>query len=61
MHQRRVLIDGEVQYWPGPRQTVTSPIHTRNGVGLEPVTLGSYPQGSEEDAESRTGRGGQSL
>jgi glyceraldehyde-3-phosphate dehydrogenase (NADP+) len=52
IHQRRVLIDGELRSREGPYQTVSSPIRVRNAAGdLEQVDLGSHPQGSEEDAD----------
>jgi glyceraldehyde-3-phosphate dehydrogenase (NADP+) len=52
IHQRRVLIDGELRRREGPYQAVMSPVRVRNAAGaLEQVELGSYPQGSETDAD----------
>jgi aldehyde dehydrogenase (NAD+) len=52
IHQRCVLVNGELRTWHGPCQTVLSPIRVRNDAGdLEPVELGSYPEGSEHDSE----------
>ena len=36
----------------GPRQAVVSPIRLRNSAGsLEPIALGSSPEGSEQDSD----------
>jgi glyceraldehyde-3-phosphate dehydrogenase (NADP+) len=52
IHQRRVLIDGELKSRDGPGVAVMSPIRVRNAAGrLEQVELGSYPEGSEADAD----------
>lgn len=51
-HQRRVLINGELRSWQGSCQTVVSPVRFRNTAEvLEQVELGSYPEGSESDAD----------
>ena len=48
IHQRRVLINGELRSWQGSCQTVVSPVGFRNTAEvLEQVELGSYPEGSE--------------
>ena len=47
-----MLINGELRLWQGPRQAVVSPIRLRNSAGiLEPIALGSYPEGSEQDSD----------
>lgn len=52
IHQRHVLVNGELRLWHGPRQAVVSPVRLRNiAGGLEPVELGSYPEGSEQDSD----------
>jgi glyceraldehyde-3-phosphate dehydrogenase (NADP+) len=52
IHQRCVLVNGELRTWRGPCQTVVSPIRVRNGAGNpEPVELGSYPEGSEQESD----------
>jgi len=52
IHQRCVLVNGELRTWHGPCQTVLSPIRVRNDAGdLEAVELGSYPEGSEHHSE----------
>lgn len=44
LHQREVLINGELRHWDGPVRTVHSPVHVRTKVGaLEAVEVGSYP------------------
>jgi glyceraldehyde-3-phosphate dehydrogenase (NADP+) len=52
VHQRRVLINGELRSYEGPCRSVMSPIRVRNSAGaLEQVELGSYPEGSEIEAD----------
>ncbi len=52
IHQRRVLINGELRSYRDPCRSVMSPIRVRNSVGaLEQVELGSYPEGSESEAD----------
>lgn len=53
IHQRCILIDGELKDWAGPSQTVLSPIWTRDHDGaLAPTEIGSYPKGSPEATEA---------
>ena len=52
IHQRRILVGGELRRWEGPNQPVVSPIWTRTVGGLEPTEIGSYPKGSPEAAEA---------
>jgi hypothetical protein len=52
VHQRRVLINGELRSYEGPCRSVMSPIRVRNSAGaLEQVELGSYREGSEIEAD----------
>lgn len=44
LHQREILINGELRHWGGPVRTVRSPVHVRTRDGaLEAVEVGSYP------------------
>jgi len=53
VHQRCVLIDGELKAWDGPCQQVLSPVWTRNDDGeLEAIEIGSHPQGSPAATEA---------
>ncbi|MBR0800442.1 NADP-dependent glyceraldehyde-3-phosphate dehydrogenase [Bradyrhizobium jicamae] len=52
VHQRQILIDGELRSWSGPVRNVLSAICTRSKDGsLEQIELGSYPIGGTADAE----------
>ena len=50
IEQREYLVNGQLQSWDGPTQTVLSPVFQRGGKGLEPVVLGHYPLLSEREA-----------
>ena len=53
VHQRHYLIDGELRAWDGPVHKVLSPIAVRGADRrLEPIELGSYPQGGGPEAEA---------
>jgi aldehyde dehydrogenase (NAD+) len=53
LHQRSILVDGELRDWNGPYQTVLSPIWTRDRDGvLTPTEIGSHPKGSPEATEA---------
>jgi glyceraldehyde-3-phosphate dehydrogenase (NADP+) len=53
LHQRCILVDGELRPWEGHNQAVVSPIWRRNDDGgLEPTEIGSYPKGSPEATEA---------
>ena len=53
VHQRCVLIDGELKAWDGPCQQVLSPVWTRNDDGeLETMEIGSHPKGSPAATEA---------
>ena len=44
LHQRGILINGEIRTWQGPCRAVLSPVHVRDGQGkLSPVEVGSFP------------------
>lgn len=52
VHQRSILIDGELVPWDGPARPVFSAIRVRNGAGeLIPVEIGSYPRCGAPEAE----------
>lgn len=52
VHQRDVLVNGELQPWSGPVETVRSAICVRKADGsLEQVELGSYPVGGIPEAK----------
>jgi glyceraldehyde-3-phosphate dehydrogenase (NADP+) len=52
VHQRTVLIGGELKAWQGPVVSVRSPILVRDAAGsLQPIEIGSYPQGGAPEAE----------
>ena len=46
LEERRYLIGGKLLSWPGPMQTVTSPIY----VGNAPAVLGSCPELTEAES-----------
>ena len=44
LHQRSILLNGEMQIWKGETRAVFSPVHVRAADGsLTPVELGSFP------------------
>ena len=52
LHQRQVLVNGELRHWAGPVETVRSAICVRRSDGsLQQLELGSYPVGGEAEAE----------
>jgi aldehyde dehydrogenase (NAD+) len=52
VHQRTVLIGGELKAWQGPVVSARSPILVRDAAGkLQPIEIGSYPQGAAPEAE----------
>lgn len=52
VHQREVLVNGELKPWAGPVETVRSAICVRKADGsLEQVELGSYPVGGIPEAK----------
>jgi aldehyde dehydrogenase (NAD+) len=52
VHQRQILVRGELKTWSGPFRNVLSAICARGEDGaLEQIELGSYPVGGTADAE----------
>ncbi|MVM29179.1 aldehyde dehydrogenase family protein [Spirosoma sp. HMF4905] len=52
VHQRHILINGELLPWGGSVQAVYSPIYIRDSSGeLKPAVIGSYPLGGEDEAK----------
>ncbi|MBI5520436.1 MAG: aldehyde dehydrogenase family protein [Desulfovibrio sp.] len=43
LHCREYLLDGQLRHWPGPTQTVTSPVFVPGAEGPERALLGSCP------------------
>jgi glyceraldehyde-3-phosphate dehydrogenase (NADP+) len=53
LHQRHVLVGGELLPWNGAIETVRSPVCVRSPAGdLQPIELGSYPIGGAAEAEA---------
>jgi len=51
LHQREYLCNGEMIQWDGPVSEVYSPICIPTANGLERKMIGSYPVGTEKEAE----------
>src|SRR4051794_34936921 len=52
LHQRHVLVGGELRPWKGAVETVRSPVCVRSPSGdLQQIELGSYPIGGVAEAE----------
>lgn len=51
LHQRRILINGELLPWNGPVHTVYSPIYVKNGNTAKQLEIGSYPLATAKEAE----------
>src|SRR3974390_3647323 len=53
VHQRAILLDGELKNWDGPRETVRSAICARQDDGrLKQIELGSYPRCELPEAQA---------
>ncbi len=54
VHQKRLLINGELLEWDGPTHIVFSPIHIKNRPNGEETqfVIGSYPLASTKEAEA---------
>ena len=53
IHQRSILLNGEMQIWKGETRTVHSPVAVRGADGsLTPVELGSFPVTGTEEADA---------
>ncbi|MCC9138664.1 NADP-dependent glyceraldehyde-3-phosphate dehydrogenase [Pontibacter silvestris] len=55
IHQRRILIDGELEVWNGPVHQVFSPVYLRNtdnsSAEESQMLIGSYPLATSKEAE----------
>lgn len=53
LHQRSILLNGEMQIWKGETRAVFSPVAVRAADGsLKPVELGSFPVTGTEEADA---------
>lgn len=53
LHQRSILLNGEMQIWKGDTRAVFSPMRVRGADGtLAPVELGSFPVTGTEEADA---------
>ena len=50
IHQREMLVNGEMVHWDGPTHEVFSPVLTRVGDELASRSIGSYPIATEVEA-----------
>mgnify|MGYP003493740690 CR=1 FL=1 len=51
LHQKRYLSNGEMKNWNGPVHEVFSPVYIKTPDGLKPKLIGSYPVGTEKEAQ----------
>lgn len=51
LHQKRYLSNGEMKNWDGPVHEVFSPVYIKTNDGLKPKLIGSYPVGTEKEAQ----------
>ncbi|RZK12350.1 MAG: NADP-dependent glyceraldehyde-3-phosphate dehydrogenase [Flavobacterium sp.] len=51
LHQKRYLSNGEMKNWDGPVHEVYSPVYIKTLDGLKPKLIGSYPVGTEKEAQ----------
>ncbi|TPD67273.1 NADP-dependent glyceraldehyde-3-phosphate dehydrogenase [Flavobacterium microcysteis] len=52
IHQKEYLSNGEMKKWAGEVHEVYSPIYTKTANGLQPKLIGSYPVGTEKEAQA---------
>lgn len=52
IHQREMLIDGQMIPWTGTVQEVYSPVYVQTPAGLKRLLIGSYPLAGQEDADA---------
>jgi glyceraldehyde-3-phosphate dehydrogenase (NADP+) len=52
LHQREMLINGEMVPWNGTVQEVHSPVYVKTGQGLERLLIGSYPLAGQAEADA---------
>ncbi|MBS0510090.1 MAG: NADP-dependent glyceraldehyde-3-phosphate dehydrogenase [Proteobacteria bacterium] len=56
LHQRSILLNGEMQIWKGDTRAVHSPVSIRDADGrLTPVELGSFPVTGTNEADAAIG------
>lgn len=51
IHQREMLIDGEMIPWEGTVQDVYSPVYVQTDAGLQRLLIGSYPLAGQAEAD----------
>lgn len=51
IHQREMLIDGEMIPWEGTVQEVYSPVYVQTDAGLQRLLIGSYPLAGQAEAD----------
>lgn len=51
LYQKRYLSNGEMKNWDGPVHEVYSPVYMKTNDGLKPKLIGSYPVGTEKEAQ----------
>jgi acyl-CoA reductase-like NAD-dependent aldehyde dehydrogenase len=52
LHQREMLINGEMVPWNGTVQEVHSPVYVKTDQGLERLLIGSYPLAGQAEADA---------
>jgi glyceraldehyde-3-phosphate dehydrogenase (NADP+) len=52
IHQREMLIDGQMIPWAGTVQDVYSPVHVHTPDGLKRLLIGSYPLAGQAEADA---------
>ncbi|AEE50185.1 NADP-dependent glyceraldehyde-3-phosphate dehydrogenase [Haliscomenobacter hydrossis] len=52
IHQREMLIDGQMIPWTGTVQEVYSPVHVQTADGLKRLLIGSYPLAGQAEADA---------
>jgi acyl-CoA reductase-like NAD-dependent aldehyde dehydrogenase len=52
IHQREMLIDGEMIPWEGTVQDVYSPVYVQTDAGLQRLLIGSYPLAGQAEADA---------
>lgn len=51
LHQKRYLSNGKMKNWDGPVHEVYSPVYIKTSEGLKAKLIGSYPIGTEKEAQ----------
>lgn len=52
LHQKEMLINGEMVIWTGKSQNVYSPVYLKTAEGLEHALIGSYPVAGQAEAQA---------